>query len=438
MIKINVDFNKKIKEIKPLHGICNGPTSRGLANDTSYFYKKINPPFARLHDTHYPESREVDVHTIFPDFNKDESDPNNYTFKITDKYLESILKLGTDIIYRLGETIASPDKFDYIHPPTDFKKYAQVCVNIIRHYNDGWADGFYHGIKQWEIWNEPSVPNMWTGTINQWLEFYKEIATAIKSYDPSILIGGPVACDSKSPINIPFLEYVKTNNLPLDFYAFHCYTFGSEQLYEFLDILKENLIKYGYEDIPAHITEWNYVPKGDDGRIWWDCMPTYDQNQKTAMFKRMISEEGASHVAMFMSLLQNTFITQANYYQASPEGKYSCFDKYCMPEKPYFALLAFKQIYDLGMQVEAEFNHKMVDASVIASANEETGRILISNLNNSECEYTLNIEGNLKTIESVRVINKKLDLMPLNIKPTTGSIHKFKIPKHTVVLIEIV
>ena len=437
MIHINVDFSKKIKKIKPLHGIGNGPTSRGIANDTSFYYKQINPPYARLHDTHYPESREVDIHTIFPDFTKDENDPKSYTFKITDNYLESILKLGTDIIYRLGETIASDDKRDYVHPPADFSKYARICVNIIRHYNDGWADGFHHNIKHWEIWNEPNVPNMWTGTQKQWLDLYKEISTAIKAYDPEVLIGGPVACDSKSPINIPFLEFVKENNLPLDFYSLHCYTYGSEQIYEFLNILGENLQKYGYENIPVHITEWNYVPKGDDGRIWWDCMPTYDQIKKTAMFKRMVSAEGASHVVMFMSLLQDTFVYQANYYQASPEGRYSCFDKYCMPLKPFYALLAFKKIYDLGMQVESSFSIEMVDASVIASADDSMGRILISNLNNDESEYKIKVSGKFKTIESVKVINKQLDLLPLSINKAYASEFKFKIPKHTVVLIEL-
>jgi hypothetical protein len=437
MIEISVDFNKKVKAMKPLHGINNGPISRGLANDTSFFYKKINPPYARLHDTHYPESREVDIHTIFPDFSKDEKDPNSYYFKITDNYLESILKLGTDIIYRLGETIASADKFDYIHPPADFKKYARVCVNIIRHCNDGWADGFHYNIRHWEIWNEPSVPNMWTGTMNQWLMLYREIALAIREYNPDLLIGGPAACDPKSPINIPFLEYVRGNNLPLDFYTFHCYTHGSEQAYEFLGIMKENLEMNGFDDIPAYITEWNFVPRGDDGRIWWECMPTYDQLQKTAMFRRMVSEEGASHVAMFLSLLQDSFIYQANFYQASPEGRFSCFNKYCMPEKNYYALLAFRELYELGYQAEAAFERPLADASVLAAADGKSGRILISNLNNGEEEFSIKIKGNFKKLKSVRVINKNLDLMPLKLKNLKGPIFNFRIPKHTVVLIDV-
>lgn len=437
MINIQIDFDKKLGAVKPLHGINNGPTSRGLANDTSVFYEKLNPPYARLHDTHYPESREVDIHVIFPDFSKDENDPDNYNFKITDNYLESILNLGTDIIYRLGETIASTDKYDYIHPPSDFKKYARVCVNIIRHYNDGWANGFHHGIKHWEIWNEPSVPNMWTGTIAQWLELYKEISLAIRDYNPDLMIGGPAACDSLSPINIPFLEYVAKNNLPIDFYTFHCYTNGSEQAHLFLDTLRENLDKYGLSDVPAYITEWNYSPKGDDGSIFWEYLPKADLFQKAAVFERINSSEGASHVAMFLSLLQNSYVEQANYYQASPEGRFSCFTKFCLPEKSYYALMAFKNLYDLGTQVEAVFSKDMEDASVLAAANDSMGRILISNFNNDEKEFTVVLSGKCSTITAVRVINRQMDLMPLNIKTLKGKSHKFKIPKHTVVLIDV-
>ncbi len=57
MHKIEINFNNIIGEMKPLHGINNGPLSRGGSIDTGMFYKKLNPPYARLHDTHYPDSK---------------------------------------------------------------------------------------------------------------------------------------------------------------------------------------------------------------------------------------------------------------------------------------------------------------------------------------------------------------------------------------------
>jgi len=46
-------------------------------------------------------------------------------------------------------------------PPKDFNKWARICVNIIRHYNDGWAGGYHWGIKYWEVWNEPDNHGFW-------------------------------------------------------------------------------------------------------------------------------------------------------------------------------------------------------------------------------------------------------------------------------------
>ena len=57
-----------------------------------------------------------------------------------------------------------------MHPPADAAKWAAICVGIIRHYNEGWANGFHHGIRYWEIWNEPeNRPAMWTGTDEDYL-----------------------------------------------------------------------------------------------------------------------------------------------------------------------------------------------------------------------------------------------------------------------------
>ena len=90
MTDININFNKGIRAMKPLHGINNGSVLRRVALDTSVLYSKLNPPYARFHDTHYPESKEVDIHTIYLGFTKDDDNLESYEFNLTDAYLESI------------------------------------------------------------------------------------------------------------------------------------------------------------------------------------------------------------------------------------------------------------------------------------------------------------------------------------------------------------
>ena len=43
------------------------------------------------------------------------------------------------------------------NPPRDPARWAAVCAGIVRHYNEGWAGGFRHDIRYWEIWNEPDL-----------------------------------------------------------------------------------------------------------------------------------------------------------------------------------------------------------------------------------------------------------------------------------------
>ena len=69
------------------------------------------------------------------------------------------------MVYRLGISIEWGSKKYTSLPLWDPQKWAEICAHIIRHYNEGWCDGFYYQISYWEIWNEPENPPMWQGTM---------------------------------------------------------------------------------------------------------------------------------------------------------------------------------------------------------------------------------------------------------------------------------
>src|SRR5436190_627996 len=79
----------------------------------------------------------------------------SYRFAETDDYLAAIVKTNAKIVYRLGESIEHTPRKHFAHPPKDYEAWSQASLGIIRHYNDGWADGARHDIRYWEIWNEP-------------------------------------------------------------------------------------------------------------------------------------------------------------------------------------------------------------------------------------------------------------------------------------------
>ena len=192
---ITVDFLKKEGFIKPVHGVNNGPVTNisSGATDKKEEFRVAHIPFSRLHDTggSYGSGIFVNIHCIFPNFDADVNAPASYFFEPTDIYLQNITDAGTEVFYRLGESIESSKLLKiYVKPPKDFLKWAQICEHIIMHYNEGWADGFFHNIRYWEILGEPDNKNLWTGTPEEYFELYHITATHLKKRFHDIKIVG--------------------------------------------------------------------------------------------------------------------------------------------------------------------------------------------------------------------------------------------------------
>src|SRR5574340_370894 len=190
--EFRVDCARPIGTIRPLHGVNSGPIHYGGTLDLSGYFRELAVPWTRLHDCHWPNTDVVDIHAVFPDLRADPSGPESYHFDRTDDYIQSIVDTGSGIVFRLGESIEHSKKKYYVHPPADPERWAAVCVGIVRHYNEGWANGFRHKIRYWEIWNEPeNRPAMWSGTDEDYYRLYSAASKAIKAQCPDVLVGGP-------------------------------------------------------------------------------------------------------------------------------------------------------------------------------------------------------------------------------------------------------
>ena len=174
---VSVDLSKEEGPVKPMHAVNNGPSVKKPGGDQKNGnfedYKAARIPFARTHDSINCVSggaHTCDISAIFPDFDADENDPRNYDFVFTDHYLDSIRRAGTEVFFRLGQTIEHGPKKYGVLPPKDYAKWARICEHVIRHYNEGWgwgADNAYttvniawsnqFNIVYWEIWNEPDL-----------------------------------------------------------------------------------------------------------------------------------------------------------------------------------------------------------------------------------------------------------------------------------------
>ena len=231
---VRVTFGNLRGQVMPLHGICGAPVSPGT--NLCERYREIGVPFVRLHRTlSEGTGAYVDISRVFPVFELNENDPENYDFAYTDLLIAAAVESGAQVIYRLGESPDTSGICRHARPPRYVSKWAKIAVQVIRHYNDGWANGFEYGIRYWEIWNEPDrfladgrCPSFANGSPEQAHALYAAAAAAIKAYNPALQVGGMsfAGCGEMAQA---FLTLCGQEKTPLDFLSFHLYTTNPEE-----------------------------------------------------------------------------------------------------------------------------------------------------------------------------------------------------------------
>lgn len=403
---IVVDFAKPAGKIRALHGVNNGPVNWSLGADLTNYHKEAGFPSARLHDCHYAGQNVVDIHFIFPIFDADPDDPKYYTFAETDAYLAGIVNNGTQITYRLGESIESRSRAYanggfYVQPPKDFAKWAKICVNIIRHYNEGWANGFHYGIKYWEIWNEPGekISGMWTGTVQQYLELYEAAATAIKAHGPNLKVGGPACCNIGFVELIrPFLAYCRDHKLPLDFVTWHSYAGAPQNIVNDVRTARKMFDEYGFNNAESHITEWHPMWYAWDGEVGCNELGNPTPEKYVSMPKKFDAMRGpraAAFVASTLMLFQDAPLDMANYYTADT-NPWGMFDAFGVPGRVYYTFVAFNRLTKTPNRVTCELQGApQVDVTLCAGLSEDnkTATILASNFSDVPHQLPLTLKA---------------------------------------------
>ncbi|MCF7854992.1 MAG: hypothetical protein K9N51_09360 [Candidatus Pacebacteria bacterium] len=365
---IIIDCSASIGPVRAIHGVNKGPlVGNGVNyNDHSKYFSEIAFPTVRLHDIPSEWRQSVDVPCIFPLFHLDPGDPRNYDFRRTDVYIRSIIECGCGIVYRLGVQIERAELNFDVDPPNDVDKWTEVCANIIRHYNEGWGNGFHYGIRYWEIWNEPdNGPGQWNGTFEEFTAFYIRVATRLKALFPELMIGGPALNGgmmhwARQKLEA-FLPHVKKAEAPLDFLSWHAYPgdtgnagdqvkAGAEgqedagiarSLRGALGVLagaarevRQTLDAHGFTATESHLNEWNLAP------LQWGF-------QVPEVAEAYVAEKrgplGSAVIAASLSVLQDEPVDMTNFYTAARRG-YGIFDDWGRPFKPFYAFRAFKMM----------------------------------------------------------------------------------------------
>ena len=420
--KINVDFSAKTnRRIRPMHGIGQPPILRGEpgVNPALFHYlQEAGIPYSRLHDVAgaYGGGVFVDIPNIFRNFDADPNDPESYDFAHTDILIRELYNFGVEPVYRLGITIENSANIKAYHvfPPKDFKKWAEICEHVIMHYNEGWANGFEYGIKYWEIWNEPDVvfnpdniAQTWHGTREEFFEFYKTASLHLKErFGDSIQVGGYAAmgfggfethdpdatgviypfseADDKNDMNFKrayridychkFLAYVRDNNLPLDFFSWHCYTnIGPKMILACEKHCRKILHNYGFDHVPDFLNEWNAC--------------------RVKAINRSLPKSAADTFGVLIGSQANE-VAMLNYYDArigcSVYGGMFNPDTF-YPYKTYYAFKSFNEAYKLGDEVCSSSDCE--DVYVLGARNDKKGVILIANTTDEQIVLDFKVLG---------------------------------------------
>lgn len=439
MVKVN--FSKTSGVIKPMHAVGQPPL---LGADTTYFryLSEANIPYSRLHDVGgmFANNLYVDIPNIFRDFDADENDPASYDFTFTDLLVSALVKENCEPVYRLGVTI---ENYHYlrayrIFPPTDYEKWARICEHIIRHYNEGWADGFHYHITYWEIWNEPdghpdiAGNEMWKGTPEQYYDLYRVASKHLRAcFGNSIKIGGYASCGfyrilkeqtvsgeafgkqeeltdwDRRCIHFMqffdgFLDMVAKEKLPLDFFSYHSYAKVADNIV--MQAYVEKRLADAGISAEIHLNEWNTNPRPAE--------------RGTAA--------AAANAAALMCAMQNTKMSMMCYYDARIGTSVYGGLFHPMSHQPlctYYAFKAFGQLYALGKQ--AALTCEETDLYALAATDGEKKGVLIANLADDR-EVTTNLDAGM----TVYLIDDTHSLEPTDLDPK-----KFLLKKHQVAYI---
>ena len=420
MNAVKVNFSNITGLIRPLHGV-NNCTRKALWEDLTDDFKALKLPIVRLHDTggEYGGSHYVDVPNIFPDFDADVDDPESYDFTLTDIYLKYLVESGCEVMYRLGVTIEHAPKKYHIFPPKDPKKWAEICEHIVRHYNEGWADGYRFGIKYWEIWNEPDGTDpyietygqpMWTGTPEQYYELYSITANHLKKHHPDIRVGGYSSCmirgsftNGRWTVGVTgfhegFFDYItaEETRAPLDFFTWHTYLGHDDipRINEDAKYARELLDRYGFTETENFNTEWNH----------------YLSEDKLYRMELMKNEMGASHIAATMCEMQRAgLVDKAMFYAAGNNSGYNAL--YTSPgrrtTKSYHTFRLFGEVYEMKNECSVECSDKSL--YTVAAANKGEGVLMLVNPHSESRALAIELSGLGVSEAQISVIDAERD-----------------------------
>ena len=234
----------------------------------------------------------------------DEAGQLQYDFRINDLRLDYLVEKGYDLLIAYA---AVPDciakstehkrasafnatrykgKMWNTSPPKDSALWEEVCYQYTKHIVER------YGIEQVSKWhlhcfNEPDIPSFFMSELpagheeersREYCKMYAAFVSALTRVSEKLTIGGPALANKPLFLDY-FLQFVKKNDLRLDYIALHNYGTGPKLLKDgtkpitvrnnlerhegYMDIIRKN----GFEKTEIIIDEWGVATQGFANRL---------------------------------------------------------------------------------------------------------------------------------------------------------------------------
>ena len=395
----------------------------------------------------------VRFHGLFHDdmmvYREDEHGKPVYNFQYIDDLFDRMLDKGVRPFVELGfmpsELATKKNTTMWWQgngcPPNDPEKWAELVRVSVEHWEQRYG---VDEVRHWyfEVWNEPNLNGFWTGTQQQYYDFYKITALTIKKIDPQLKVGGPATSnylldeevlksDQASgkpfdPITIPwkpiwiesFLAWCKQNNLPVDFVSTHPYPSwfdipaGTPQaghyyraataIHDDLATLRKIIDASPYPHAEIHLTEWNSS---------WEI---FDYTHDALSAATFIAKSNLESIGLVDSLSYWTFTDVFEENRKTELPFHGCFGmiNYQQIQKPVFQ--AYRMMNQLGDRMLAH------TSGAIVSRDSATGAVAAMAYNYPpERRDTVPV---LRTVEEANAFDqtgsaRKLNLTLTGLKP---------------------
>ncbi len=351
---LKIDLSMPVGTVKPMHGMCNGPMSYGA--DISHLFKEIGVPYVRFDETDTAiSSYAVDISRIFKNLDADPKNTENYDFSYTDKYVRAAYDSGARVIFRLGESFDRmySGKKDILQ--NDIDAFTEICVNIVKHYNRYWADGYAYGIEYFEVLTHGHQE--YTEESERKFELYRRVSSALKLIDEDLKVGGMCFSDCGKAFR-EFLRYCRRTRSPLDFITISSFDSNPRDATEKIKEAIPMLYNLGFSNAEIIIGAWNYIDKDAVGSIPLKKLLSSNDRDLSQIKRRLFEEQrsvkGAAYALAFMiSLSRVREISAACFYDAQPNISPWCAisDRFGNPEKTFYSFKTYGEIYKAGNEI---------------------------------------------------------------------------------------